>query len=69
MAGVKMKAERRRLRELARQTLEAYRELNAAAAESAFSRGDGPNGENMTRAGELLESVVAELRGTAKVPG
>ncbi|MGD2154856.1 MAG: hypothetical protein PVG79_16445 [Gemmatimonadales bacterium] len=68
MAGDKSKAEQKRLRELARQTLEAYRELNAAAAESAFVRGN-PNGESMVRAGELLESVLAELRGTAKVPG
>jgi hypothetical protein len=69
MAGEKSKAEQKRLRELARQTLEAYRELNAAAAESAFVRSDGPNGESMVRAGELLESVLAELRGTAKLPG
>lgn len=68
MAGTKSKAEQKRLRELARQTLEAYRELNAAAAESAFVRSDGPNGESMARAGELLESVLAELRGASKVP-
>jgi len=68
MVGEKSKAEQKRLRELARQTLEAYRELNAAAAESAFVRSD-PNGESMIRAGELLESVLAELRGTAKLPG
>ncbi|NIN72304.1 MAG: hypothetical protein GTO46_10395 [Gemmatimonadetes bacterium] len=69
MAGQKSKAEQKRLRELARQTLEAYRELNAAAAETAFVRSNGPNGESMARAGELLESVIAELRGTAKLPG
>jgi hypothetical protein len=69
MSGEKRKAEQKRLRELARQTLEAYRELNAAAAESAFVRSGGPSGESMVRAGELLESVLAELRGTAKVSG
>lgn len=69
MAGNNSKAEQKRLRELARQTLEAYRELNAAAAESAFVRSGGPNGESMVRACELLEAVLAELRGTAKLPG
>ncbi|UCC74562.1 MAG: hypothetical protein JSV86_08440 [Gemmatimonadota bacterium] len=68
MANERAKAEQKRLRELARRTLEAFRELNAAAAESAFVRSKGPNGESMVRAGDLLEAVIAELRGTAKVP-
>ncbi len=69
MANQKSKAEGRQLRELARQTLQAFRELNAAAAEAAFVRGESPNGESMVRAGDLLEAVIAELRGTAKVAG
>jgi len=69
MAENKAKAEWKRLRELARQTLAAYRELNAAAAEAAFVRSKSPNGESMVRAGDLLEAVIAELRGTAKTVG
>jgi hypothetical protein len=69
MKGEKRKAEQKRLRELARRTLEAFRELNAAAADMAFVRSTGPKGENMTRAGDLLEAVIAEIRGTAEVPG
>lgn len=54
-----------RLRELAGRTLEAYRRLNTAAAEAAYSKNGDLKGEELSRAGELLEKVVAELKGAA----
>ena len=68
MANEKEKAERKRLRDLARKTLEAYRELNAAAAEASLIGKKGPNGDSMVRAGDILEGVLAEIRGTTKAP-
>jgi len=53
-----------RLRELARQTLEAYRSLNSVAAEASLLGHKTPNGEGLARAGELLESVITEIKGT-----
>lgn len=53
----------RRLRELARRTLEAYRSLNQAAAAAAFVGNREPDGERLSRAGELLEGVIAEING------
>ena len=50
------------LRELARQTLEAYRNLNEAAAEAAFSRSGSVNGARVERANEILEEVVAGIK-------
>lgn len=66
MADDEPKTQKKRLRELARQTLAAFRELNAAAAEASFIRAKGPNGESMVRAGDLLEAVLAEIRGNTK---
>lgn len=66
MADEKLKTEKRRLRELACQTLAAFRELNAAAAEASLIGSKGPNGESMVRAGDLLEAVLAEIRGNTK---
>ena len=57
--------EKARFRELAERTLEAYRKLNSAAAEASFPRGRQVKGEELTRASELLESVVAALKGAA----
>jgi hypothetical protein len=54
-----------RLRELAGRTLEAYRRLNTAAAAAAYSDNGRQRGEEVSRAGELLEKVVAELKGAA----
>jgi hypothetical protein len=59
------KDEQARLRELARRTLEAYRQLNSAAAAFSFENNKRPSNDNLTRAGELLEAVVAEIKGTA----
>ncbi|UCF20371.1 MAG: hypothetical protein JSU87_02905 [Gemmatimonadota bacterium] len=58
-------ADKTRIRELAQRTLEAYRKLNSAAAEAAFSRSRKNEAEDLTRAGELLEAVVADLKGAA----
>jgi hypothetical protein len=58
--------ERARLRELAAQTLEAYRNLNSVAASAAYAGNSQPNREGLARAGELLEAVIAELKGTVK---
>ncbi|NIW35855.1 MAG: hypothetical protein GWN32_04760 [Gemmatimonadetes bacterium] len=59
----RMRQEGQRLRELARRTLEAYRNLNAAAADAAFVRSGKLNGESISRAGKLLEDVIAEIKG------
>ncbi len=61
-----MTDEKVRLRELASQTLEAYRNLNSAAAEASITHGDRPPGNGLARAGELLEAVVSEIKGTAR---
>jgi len=53
-----------RLREMARQVLEAYRSLNSVAAEASLLGHKTPNGEGLARAGELLESVITEIKGT-----
>lgn len=63
---MKGKAEREagaRLRELASRTLEAYRKLNEAAAQSAAS-GD-PTEDAVSHAGEVLQDVLGTLRGKA----
>lgn len=60
-----LKDEKARLRELACRTLEAYRNLNTVAAEASLLGNDKPDGEGLTRAGELLEVVIAEIKGTA----
>jgi hypothetical protein len=58
--------EKQRLRELAARTLEAYRNLNSAAARAVYT-GNGPaGGEGLKRAGDLLESVLAEMRPSGK---
>ncbi len=59
------KNDKARIRELAQRTLEAYRKLNSAAAEASFSRSRKTEAEDLTRAGELLEAVVADLKGAA----
>lgn len=62
MAKTRTKDDQTRLRDLAGRTLEAYRELNSAAAEAAY-RDDGKlGGENLARAGEILESVLSSLK-------
>ena len=53
--------ERDRYRELASQTLEAYRNLNTVAAEASFGRNGSVDGAGLARASELLESVLAEI--------
>lgn len=58
--------ERAHLRELAIKTLEAYRNLNAVAANAAYAGGAG-NGDGLARASELLESVLSELKGATKI--
>lgn len=58
--------DRARLRELASRTLEAYRNLNAVAASAAYAQDGTPDTSGLVRAGELLEEVIAELRGTVK---
>ena len=55
-----------RYRELASQTLEAYRNLNTVAAEASFGRNGSVDGDGLARASELLESVLSEIKGTAK---
>ncbi len=54
------------LRELASRTLEAYRRLNAVAANAAYAKDGKPDTSGLSQAGELLEEVIAELRGTVK---
>lgn len=66
MSKKQIRDERDRLRELACQTLEAYRNLNSVAAEASFGRNGGVEGDGLARAGELLEAVIAEIRDTAK---
>lgn len=66
MAKKHVREERDRLRELASQTLEAYRNLNTIAAEASFGRNGGIDGDGLARASELLESVLAEIKGTPK---
>jgi len=61
-----VKEERDRLRELACQTLEAYRNLNTVAAEASFGRNGSVDSEGLARASELLEAVISEIRNTAK---
>jgi hypothetical protein len=61
----RMRKEGLRLRELARRTLEAYRKLNEAAADAAFVGNRELNGESVSRAGQLLEGVIAEINGHA----
>ena len=64
MTKNRLKEQGLRLRELARQTLEAYRSLNEAAAEAAFSRNGSVNGASVDRASELLEEVIAGIKQT-----
>ena len=66
MSKKQVKEERDRLRELACQTLEAYRNLNTVAAEASFGRNGNVDGEGLARAGELLEAVISEIRSTTK---
>lgn len=66
MSKKQVKEERDRLRELACQTLEAYRNLNTVAAEASFGRNGSVDGEGLARAGELLEAVISEIRSTTK---
>ena len=66
MSKKQAKEERDRLRELACQTLEAYRNINTVAAEASFGRNGGVDGDGLARAGELLEAVIAEIKGAAK---
>ncbi|MEE9132546.1 MAG: hypothetical protein V3U13_03210 [Gemmatimonadota bacterium] len=65
MSSKQLKDEKARLRELACRTLEAYRNLNTVAAEASLLGNDKPDGEGLTRASELLEVVIAEIKGTA----
>ncbi len=66
MSKKQIKEERDRLRQLACQTLEAYRNLNTVAAEASFGRNGGVDGDGLARAGELLEAVIAEIKSTTK---
>lgn len=68
MAKKQVREERDRFRELASQTLEAYRNLNTVAAEASFGRDGGVDGDGLARASQLLESVLAEIKGTPKNP-
>ncbi len=63
MSESQLKDEKARLRELARKTLEAYRKLNSAAADASFARERQLNREPLKSASELLEGVVAEIKG------
>ena len=51
-----------RLRALAGQTLEAYRALNEAAADASLPERARRNGDDLSKAGDLLEAVLAELK-------
>ncbi len=64
MPSRKWKQEQMRLRELASQTLDAYRELNSAAAEVSFKRNGPPDADGLARASKLLEGVLAEIKRT-----
>lgn len=66
MSKKQMTEEKIRLRELASRTLEAYRSLNSAAAEASTARGESRRGDGLARAGELLESVVTQIKGTPR---
>lgn len=68
MAKKQAREERDRFRELASQTLEAYRNLNTVAAEASFGRNGGVDGDGLARASELLETVLAEIKGTPRNP-
>jgi len=68
VAKKQVREERDRFRELASQTLEAYRNLNTVAAEASFGRDGGVDGDGLARASQLLESVLAEIKGTPKNP-
>jgi hypothetical protein len=62
-------SEKARLRELARRTLEAYRKLNSAAAQASFARNPAPNGDPLADVSEVLEGVLADIRGTSSRNG
>lgn len=62
MSRSRTKDERVHLRELAGRTLDAYRELNSAAAEAAYQESDKAHKESLARASELLEAVLASLK-------
>lgn len=64
MSKKQMIEEKVRLRELASQTLEAYRRLNSAAAEA--STGESRRGDGLAKASELLQSVVTQINGTPR---
>ena len=62
LAKNRTKDDQTRLRDLAGRTLEAYRELNSAAAEAAYRDAGKIGGESLARAGEILESVLSSLK-------
>lgn len=61
MAEIGQKEEQERLRELARRTLEAFRELNRAAAAASLLNGD-QEGAELARASKLLDEILADLK-------
>jgi hypothetical protein len=48
VANKKLKNEKERLRELACQTLEAYRSLNSVAAEASYGRNGDVDGDGLS---------------------
>lgn len=54
-----------RFRELAGRTLEAYRQLNELAAETYYRATKRSGDDELTRATELLQEVLSELKSTA----
>ena len=56
------KERQERLRALAGQTLQAYRALNEAAADASLPARARKNGDGLSRASELLERVLADLK-------
>ncbi len=66
MSKKQMIEEKVRLRELASQTLEAYRRLNSAAAEASTAQGESRRGDGLAKASELLQSVVTQINGTPR---
>lgn len=64
MSKNRSKDEMSQLRDLAGQTLEAYRELNAVAAEAAYRVTGKASGESLARASQLLEGVLAAIKRT-----
>ncbi len=66
MSKKQMVEEKIRLRELASQTLEAYRRLNMAAAEASTAQGETRRGDGLDKASELLQSVVTQINGTPR---